>query len=163
MLQEFSLAFAAGANRVEFYKLRNSPDHAESIEPYGLLRGDDSRRPAFDAYRVAATYLRGFRSAVREQAGPVNAVTFDRGEATTTVLWTTGRGPARTAVRAAGSEAVLVNERGELRAIRPQRGVYVIDLPGASCTNGAECIIGGAPRLIVEQAAARGRRALGGR
>ena len=47
VLQEFSLAFAAGATRVEFYKLRNSADHPESIEPYGLLRGDDSRRPAF--------------------------------------------------------------------------------------------------------------------
>ena len=47
MLQEFSLAFAAGASRVEFYKLRNSADHPESIEPYGLLRADDSPRPAF--------------------------------------------------------------------------------------------------------------------
>ena len=50
VLQEFSLAFAAGASRVEFYKLRNSADHPESIEPYGLLRADDSPRPALAAY-----------------------------------------------------------------------------------------------------------------
>jgi hypothetical protein len=160
VLQEFSLAFAAGAARVEFYKLRNSADHPESIEPYGLLRGDDSRRPAFVAYQVMTTYLRDFRSAVREQSGPVNAVTFDRGSATTTVVWTAGSKAARVAVRAAGTEAVLVNERGETRRIKPQGGRYLIDLPGATCTNHAECIIGGAPRLIVEQAPARGRKAL---
>ncbi|MCA9871489.1 MAG: hypothetical protein KC487_14070, partial [Anaerolineae bacterium] len=40
VLQEFALAFSHGAERVEFYKLRNSADHPESIEPFGLLRGD---------------------------------------------------------------------------------------------------------------------------
>ncbi len=120
VLQEFSLAFAAGASRVEFYKLRNSADHPESIEPYGLLRGDDSRRPAFYAYQVATTYLRDFRTAAREQAGAVNAVTFDRGSATTTVVWTTAAKAGRVAVRAAGGEALLVNERGESRRIKPQ-------------------------------------------
>lgn len=160
VLQELSLAFAAGATRVEFYKLRNSADHPESIEPYGLLRGDDSRRPAFTAYRVATTYLRDFRSAVRETAGPVNAVTFDRGSATTTVVWTTAAVGKRVSIRAVGAEALLVSERGETRRIKAQQGFYTIDLPAATCTNRAECIIGGAPRLIVEQGAARGRKAL---
>ncbi|MGE5603416.1 MAG: DUF5722 domain-containing protein [Nitrososphaerales archaeon] len=163
VLQEFSLAFAAGATRVEFYKLRNSVDHGESIEPYGLLRGDNSRRPAFAAYQVATTYLRDFRSAVREQAGPANAVTFDRGNATTTVVWTTARMATRVAVRSASTEALLVNERGAARRIRPQGGIYLVDLPAAACTNRSECIIGGAPRLLVEQAPARGRKALAGR
>jgi hypothetical protein len=158
VLQEFSLAFAAGATRVEFYKLRNSSDHPESIEPYGLLRGDDTKRPAFPAFQVAATYLRDFRSASREQVGVVHAVTFDRGSATTTVLWTTGTKAIRARVRAAASAALLVNERGETRSIKAQSGVYVIDLPAATCTNRSECIIGGAPRLIVEQASPRVRK-----
>ncbi len=157
VIQEFSLAFAAGANRVEFYKLRNSAGHPESIEPYGLLRGDDSRRPAFTAFQVVTTYLRDFRSARREQSGTINAVTFDRGSATTTVVWTTGLSRARASVRAVASEALLVNERGETQRIRAQGGVYVLDLPGATCLNGRECLIGGAPRLLVEQGAARGR------
>ncbi len=160
VLQEISLAFAAGATRVEVYKLRNSAEHPESIEPYGLLRGDDSRRPAFDAFRVATTYLRDFRAAVREQAGPVNAVTFDRGAATTTVLWTTGPVARRITLRAVTGEALLVDERGETRSIKPQAGVYLIDLPAATCTNRAECLIGGTPRLVVERAPARGRKAL---
>jgi len=159
VIQEFSLAFAAGASRVEFYKLRNSADHPESIEPYGLLRGDDSRRPAFAAFQVATTYLRDFHSARREQSGTINAVTFDRGSGTTTVVWTTGMARVRATVRAVASEALLVNERGETQRIRAQGGVYVLDLPGATCLNGRECLIGGAPRLLVEQGAARGRNA----
>ena len=160
VLQEFSLAFAAGASRVEFYKLRNSAEHPESIEPYGLLRGDDSRRPAFAAFQVATTYLRDFRTAKREQSGAMNAVTFDRGNATTTVVWTTGTRPARVNVRAVAPDALLVNERGETKRINAKGGFYLLDLPGATCANRTECIIGGAPRLIVEAAPARGRAAL---
>jgi hypothetical protein len=160
VLQEFSLAFAAGASRVEFYKLRNSADHPESIEPYGLLRADDSPRPALAAYRVAATYLRDFRTATLERQGDVIAVTFDRGGRTTTVLWTNSRRPARVVVRAVAAQAELIDERGQALTVSPSKGIYTIELPGAACTNGALCIIGGAPRLLVEVGAAAGRRAL---
>jgi hypothetical protein len=160
VLQQFSLAFAAGATRVQFYKLRNSVDHPESIEPYGLLRGDDSRRPAFAAFQVATTYLRDFRTASREVAGAVNAVTFDRGPATTTILWTTARQRTRISVRAIAPAALLVNERGETQRITAKGGLYTVELPGATCMHRSECLIGGAPRLIVEQAPARGRDAL---
>jgi hypothetical protein len=160
VLQEFSLGFAAGASRVAFYKLRNSADHPESIEPYGLLRADDSPRPALAAYQVATTYLRDFRSATVERQGSAVAVTFDRGDRTTTVLWTNSRQPLRLAVRAIASRGEVVDERGQVRPVTPSRGVYIIELPGAVCTNGAPCIIGGAPRLLVETGAPAGRRAL---
>lgn len=156
VLQEFSLAFAAGASRVEFYKLRNTADHPESIEPYGLLRGDDSPRPAFAAYRVATTYLAGFQQAYRQRVGEIEAVTFDRDGQTTTVLWTTGRRRAQVWVRALASEGLLVDERGAARPIRSINGAYVVELPGAICSNNP-CIIGGAPRLLVEAATAHGR------
>jgi hypothetical protein len=160
LIQEFSLAFAAGAARVEFYKLRNSTEHPESIEPYGLLRGDDSRRPAFAAFKVMTTYLRDFRSATREQSGAIIAVTFDRSTQTTTVVWTTGTQRARVSVRAIAPSALFVNERGETQRITARGGFYVVDLPAATCSNRGECIVGGAPRLIVEAAPARGRTAL---
>jgi hypothetical protein len=54
----------------------------------------------------------------------------------------------------------LVDERGQARPVSASRGVYTIDLPAAACTNGAPCIIGGAPRLLVEAGAPAGRRAL---
>jgi hypothetical protein len=160
VIQEFSLAFAAGASRVEFYKLRNSAEHPESIEPFGLLRADGSPRPALAAYRVATTYLRDFRGVSLERQGDVAAVTFDRGSRTTTVLWTNSRRPARVTVRAVAPQAELVDERGSVRPIRAVGGAYTVDLPAALCTNGAPCIIGGAPRLLVEIGSPAGRKAL---
>ena len=162
VLQEFALAFSHGAERVEFYKLRNSAEHPESIEPFGLLRADDSPRPAFDAYRAATTYLDGFRSAAHEQRGDVNAVTFDRGNATTTVLWTDGTVARQVRVAAVSAEGLLVDQRGDAQPVSAANGVYTIQLPGATCTNAPNCFIGGAPRLLVEQGAANARLALGG-
>ena len=162
VLQEFALAFSHGAERVEFYKLRNTADHPESIEPFGLLRADDSPRPAFDAYRTATTYLSGFRSAVHETRGDVNAVTFDRGDATTTVLWTDGTVVREVRVAAVAADALLVDERGSVQPISAVGGAYTITLPGATCSNTSNCFIGGAPRLLVEQGAANGRAALAG-
>ena len=159
VIQEFSLAFASGANRVEFYKLRNTPDHPESIEPFGLLRGDDSPRPAFTAYQVATSYLRDFQSVWAERQGDIYAVTFARGAQTTTVLWTLGRAATRVQIHAIAEEAILVDEAGNQRSLKASGGVYTVDLPSATCTAG-DCFIGGAPRLLVEDGPAGGREAL---
>jgi hypothetical protein len=150
VIQEFALAFAAGADRVEFYKLRNSADQLESVEPYGLLRADDSRRPAFDAYKVVTTYLRDFRAAQWQHFGGVYAVTFDRGGTTTTVLWTASRTPTRLTINAIAPQGTLVDEGGNTRTLTAADGMYTIELPAAICNQGADCFIGGAPRLLVE-------------
>src|SRR3972149_1409500 len=64
IIQSFALALAAGARRPAFYKLADIPgDHAANPEPFGLVREDGSRRPAFTAFQVAANYLAGFTSA----------------------------------------------------------------------------------------------------
>jgi hypothetical protein len=150
VIQEFALAFAAGADRVSVYKLRNTADHLESIERYGLLRADDSRRPAFNAYRVVTTYLRDFRAVQWQRLDDVYAVTFDRGGTTTTVLWTMGRAPIRFSVNAIAPQATLVDEQGNTSALSAVNGTYTLELPGALCTQGADCFIGGGPRLLVE-------------
>jgi hypothetical protein len=160
ILQELALGFSSGAARISVYKLRNSADHTESIEPYGLLRADDSRRPAFHAFKAASTHLGGFRTALRERSGDVTAVTFDRGDGTTTVLWTSGLKGRRVRVRAVAPQATLVDEVGNVKTVRAVQGYYYLDLPGAACTNRPACIIGGAPRLLVELGAPSGRRAL---
>lgn len=158
IIQQFSLAFAGGASRVQIYKLRNTADHPESIEPFGLLRADDSPRPAFDAFRVVTTYLSGWTAARLERQGEVVAVTFERGEQTTTVLWTDSSALRAVTVRAIAPQAVLVDERGQTQTMSAANGVYRLTLPGATCSD-PPCRIGGAPRLLVEQGAAAGRAA----
>ncbi|GAB4542099.1 MAG: hypothetical protein Kow0063_33640 [Anaerolineae bacterium] len=149
VIQEYALAFGGGANRVAFYKLRDD-DGQPGLEPYGLLRADNSRRPAFDAYKVVTTYLRGFRAVGWQHLGDIYAVTFDRGQTTTTVLWTMSRTPTRFTVNAIAPQATLVDERGNTQTLNATGGTYTIELPGAICTQGDNCFIGGAPRLLVE-------------
>jgi hypothetical protein len=157
IVQQFSLAFAHGASRVQVYKLRNTADHPESIEPFGLLRADDSRRPAFAAFQTVTTYLGGFMAAREERQGDVTAVTFERGARTTTVLWTDRTAGRSVAVRAIAPQALLVAVTGQTQTVVARNGVYSLTLPGATCSDGPPCRIGGAPLLLVEEGAAAGR------
>jgi hypothetical protein len=150
VIQEFALALAGGADRVAFYKLRDSPGDPGAVEPYGLLRADDSRRPALDAYRVVTTYLRDYQAVQWQRLGDVYAVSFDRGEVTTTVLWTMTRDPTSFVVNAIAPQATLVDETGNTQTIDALNGTYSVELPGAMCTQETNCFIGGAPRLLVE-------------
>ncbi|MFZ2357756.1 MAG: hypothetical protein WA040_00285 [Anaerolineae bacterium] len=160
IVQQFSLTFAHGASRVQVYKLRNTADHPESIEPFGLLRADDSRRPAFDAFQTATAYLGDFTTAREERQGDITAVTFERGAQTTTVLWVDGTSARSATVQAIAPQALLVDETGQTQTLLAQNGVYTLKLPGAACSSGPPCRIGGAPRLLVEEGAAAGRSAL---
>jgi len=150
VIQEYALAFGGGANRVAFYKLRDDGDRAQSAQPYGLLRADDSRRPAFDAFKVVTTYLRDFRAVGWQLLDDVYAVSFDRGGTTTTVLWTTNRAPTRFTINAIAPQATLVDEQGNTSTLNASGGTYTVELPGAICTEETNCFIGGAPRLLVE-------------
>jgi hypothetical protein len=150
VIQQFALAFAGGADRVAFFKLRDDGGDAAAGELYGLLRADDSRRPAFDAYRVVTSYLRDYQAVQWQQLGDVYAVTFDRDGTTTTVLWTTGQAPTSFTLNAIAAQATLVDEQGNTSTMTAENGTYSVDLPAAVCTQGTDCFIGGAPRLLVE-------------
>ena len=125
VLQEFALAFSHGAERVEFYKLRNSADH---------LRVHRAVRPAARRQRAAARLRRLPRGddlpqrlsqcSPRAARGDINAVTFDRGDTTTTVLWTDGTAPRQVRVAAIAANALLVDERGNTMPISAVRRRY---------------------------------------
>lgn len=152
IIQSFAMALAAGANRIAIYKMADVPgDHAANPEPFGLVREDGSRRPAFAAFQVAANYLAGFTSATLDQRGDYAQVTVKRGEAWTTVAWTRQPSPVTIEVAAHAKQAALIDATGRKQTIGARDGKYVIELAGAACTGG--CLIGGAPRLIVEGAA----------
>ncbi|MGD8969385.1 MAG: glycosyl hydrolase, partial [Anaerolineae bacterium] len=86
VFQAFSLEIAAGAQRIAVYKMADTEtDSAADPEPFGLVRMDGSRRPAFTAYQVAATYLAGFRGGSWDRRDAFSLVTIDRGDRTTSV------------------------------------------------------------------------------
>ena len=150
IIQVYALGLANGAERIAINKMRNEREHPESAAPLGLLRGDNSRRPAFDAFQVVSTYFANTQQAAWQQPGSVVVVTLDRGGQTTTVLWNTTTTPLTFNLGAIAGQAWLVDERGGQQTIAANNGIYTIQLPGAVCSNGAFCFIGGAPRLVVE-------------
>ena len=83
IIQAFSLGLAAGAERIAVYKMADTEtDRVADPEPFGLVRLDGSRRPAFTAYQVATTYLSGFRGGSWDRRDDISIVTIDRGQQT---------------------------------------------------------------------------------
>lgn len=147
VIQAFAMALAGGADRIAFYKLRNEPNPTVL---YGLLRSDNSHRPAFDAFRVITKHFAGTQRAAWQQAGQVDVVTLERGTQTTTVLWNRGRSPTVFLLPAIGGQALLVDSQGQEQTVSPAGGNYRIELPPAICSGGAPCLIDGPPRLVIE-------------
>jgi hypothetical protein len=151
MIQAFAMGIAGGAARVGVFKMIDTPtDLVANPEPFGIVRADGSRRPAFTSYQVAATYLAGFQKAQLEQLPELSMVTVTRARGTTTVIWARTQAPATAQIPAHASSALVIDMWGNRRTIYPSEGSYALSLPGASCTHGPPCIIGGAPFLIVE-------------
>jgi hypothetical protein len=151
IVQAFAMGIAGGAARIGVFKMIDTPtDLTANPEPFGLVRADGSRRPAFDAYRVAATYMAGFQGGQLEQREEAYVVTIPRTSGNTTVVWTRTPSPATVQVTARAASATLVDVWGNRRAISASEGVYTLQLPGATCTHGSPCIIGGLPYMIVE-------------
>lgn len=156
LIHAFALGIAAGAERIAVYKLIDRPKAPGSLEPYGLYREDESPRPGLAAFQVVTKYFAGFRGAKLEQHGPVQVVTIDRGEDTTTVVWTNSPEQQKFALPALADQALLIDKGGTVQNITPDSGRYNLVLDGAVCTHPG-CIIGGSPWVIVERGRAQER------
>jgi hypothetical protein len=162
IIQAAALALAAGAERIEVYKMIDKSTDADTDpEPFGLVRQDDSFRPAFYAFQVATRYMRNVRRASRDVWGETAQVTLDEGERTVTVLWNRV-GQARTvSLPAIATQATLVTQTGETRTIVAQNGSYTLTLAPASAgdPHAGGYMIGGPPLVVVESgpASARGQ------
>lgn len=157
VIQAFALGLAGGAERIAFKEMRNEPGSAELT---GLLRGDNSRRPAFNAFQTVTTHFAGTQNSTVQKLGEVYVVTLDRGAQTTTVLWNLAPTPVTFSLNAIAPAALLVDDQGNQQPITPTNGQYDLELPGALCSNGSNCFIGGAPRLIIEAGSPAQRTAL---
>lgn len=152
--QAMASALAAGAERIAVYKLIDvKGDRAANPEPFGLLRTDNSRRPAFDAYRVAVRQLSHAGQAVRERWDAVGQIRVDQGDQTTTVLFARLPEAQETAVIATAETAELVDMWGKSRTIEAENGVFTVDLQPALCTQTIAdyCMIGGTVQYLVQE------------
>ena len=150
LLQSFALALSAGAERIAVYKWVDA-GLPPGGEPFGVLRPDGSRRPAFDAYRLITTHYAGTISAREDRYPLYIMVTLDRGALTTRVLWTRTASAATISLPALAPTARLIDQTGAEQVIEPIDGWHTFTLPGARCADPLDgCIIGGTTYLLIE-------------
>lgn len=148
LIQAHALGFGARAARIGVYKLIDVqlPPGGES---FGILRPNQTRRPAFFAYQTIVNYLKDFTYPVgRQEASSFFVFSFKRPDEMTRVLWSRTEAPLTLQVPALSATGLLVSALGETQTIRPDDGYYQIDLGGARCA--PACDIGGPPVFLVE-------------
>ncbi|MGD2105689.1 MAG: hypothetical protein PVJ55_11315, partial [Anaerolineae bacterium] len=159
LLQSFALALSAGAERVAVYKLKDV-GLPPGGEPFGLIRPDGSRRPAFDAYKLITSHYAGTISGREDRHGLYEVVTLERGKLTTRVVWARTANDASISLATLAPSARLIDQRGNEQLIEADNGVYRLTLPGARCADEyLGCIIGGPTYLLVEDTSIPGATA----
>jgi hypothetical protein len=152
--QAMAAALAAGAERMAVYKLLDlRSDRAANPEPFGLLRMQGTRRPAFETYIHTIRYMAGAIRAERERWDEVGQIRIDQAGRTTTVLFARLPGEMFTAViPATAPSALWVDMWGRSRVIEAEDGEFRVELPGALCTQsiGDYCMIGGTTYYLVQ-------------
>lgn len=157
LLQSFSLGLANGVERIAVYKWMDA-GLPPGGEPFGLIRPDYSRRPAYEAFRLITTHYAGTQSAQAVREPLFYQVTLNRGAQTTRVLWARTSATVTVTIPALAEEGLLVAQTGETQPVQPVDGHYTLTLPGARCpaespecpVNHVPCIIGGPTYLLVE-------------
>jgi hypothetical protein len=152
ILQAYALGLVAGAERIAVYKLIDA-GLPPGGEPFGLLRPDHTRRPAYTAYRLATRHYAGTRSARVSRQPLLTQVTLDQGERTTRVFWARTQSEVAVTVPALAAQATLIDQEGNTQTLDGNSGSYALTLPGARCADETlGCIIGGPTYLLIEEA-----------
>ncbi len=153
--QALALGLAAGAERIGIYKLIDTPgDAAANPEPFGLIRADGSRRPAYTTFQVATAMLAGSTRAIRDRWDDVGQVTMEQRGGSVTVLFSRVPGQRSATVVANSPTGTLVDMTGNRRMISAQDGLFHIELPPAPCSQSVAeyCMIGGPTYYLVQGA-----------
>jgi len=151
ILQAYALGLAAGAERIAVYKLLDAGLPAGG-EPFGLLRPDHSRRPAYIAYQLATQHYNGARSASITRQPLWTQVTLNQDGRTTRVVWARTQTDVSLSLPALAPQATLVDQEGTVQVLDGSGGSYALNLSAARCADPADgCIIGGATWLLIEE------------
>lgn len=148
IVQAMALGFASGAERISVYKLLDIhlPPGGES---FGVLRPDQSRRPAFDAFKMATHCLAAFDEVEIGVDPRYYHVTFGRPGTLTHVAWSRTPAAAEVRIEANADNAAALSLAGTVTQVKSDEGVFTLELPGQRCDQ--ECLVGGEPLLLVEE------------
>jgi hypothetical protein len=160
IIQAFALDLALGVQRIEVNRMIDGSDFKAGGAPLGLVRNDGTVRPAFDAYRTAATIFAGATGGTiaENKSTGVYTVTLHRPGYDITVLW--DQKPVADIVKMPVSpQAQCYDKFGEqcsASIVKVVKGMAEVHLEGATGnTNSADpndYVIGGNPVIVVDRA-----------
>jgi hypothetical protein len=122
LIQAAALSLAAGVERLAVYRLYDNHYSPGLTEPWGLVRGDGTRRPAFDAYHTAIELFSPTQRATRYYSDRSSLVTLEQPDRTIYVMWARKAAPVQFYVMAADADeiATRVNVSGVTWTVQPQ-------------------------------------------
>ncbi|MGB0385971.1 MAG: glycosyl hydrolase [Ardenticatenaceae bacterium] len=163
LVQTWAMAMAGGANRMEYFKMKDDPAEWLEGQPYGMINPDGSLGPAFWSYRTIVTYLGGFKRAtlqnpldkpVRYLEKGTRVVVVEREQGWTTVVWNRENTEQTVEVQAHANSALLVDPFGPIGRVNAVNGRYTLRLPPPEDAYETDDRIGSRPYLLVEGAGA---------
>jgi hypothetical protein len=180
VIQNMSLAIAAGVQRYSIYKMND--EAAEVGDQYwGLVHDDGTPRPSYVAYQTGVKYFQGVRNAYyywwgagmppsdQEMTGQlasnanrfqwpwpgaVNVVVMDKGQQRVTVLWNASPQAGTVALPAYSRAATLVDKYGHEQPLTATNGYYQLTLEQSRNNSDPRdrtlYLVGGNPWIVVE-------------
>jgi hypothetical protein len=152
VIQSYANALAAGVER--YFHFRVNDDAGGMSEYFGMVRDDQSLRPAYVAYQVANTYLISPTFTTRVARDGFTRVTlWGAPQGKVSVIWNTTPDPISHDYRATLPTATYVNRAGITETIASAGGFYALDLSAATANLVSDpnyYYIGGAPVVVVE-------------
>lgn len=147
LVQAAALGLAAGADRVGVYKFFDwsLPPGAEA---FGLIRADETHRPAFESWRTVIQQFSGVSAARIAQNDLLQAVELRRIDGSTLLIaWARTETPVEISFLA-DVEATMLDQYGNIMPITVSDGHQSVMLAGAICNRRDGCAVGGSPVMI---------------
>ncbi|NDJ86972.1 MAG: hypothetical protein GYB66_13920, partial [Chloroflexi bacterium] len=156
IVQGTSLGLAAGAERIAIYKLFDSNFNPATTPPYGLVRSDNSRRPAFDAYAHVVALFADSLTATAGRSTNARLIVLRQPSQTIFVMWSAGTESVDFWIEASFEDTVQLTDAAGNPLPEPRYGVgpsettvHVIATPIAEVDRSGNVLIGGSPRILI--------------
>lgn len=150
LIHAAALGLAAGADSIGVYKFYdwNLPPGAEA---FGLIRVDETRRPAFDTWRFVIREFNGVIDADYAQTDTVDVVRLQRADGMAMIVaWARTAAGGQIRISPTDQGAQIADLYGTMMNIAPWNDAYTLALPGARCNPRDGCAVGGAPVILMQ-------------
>jgi hypothetical protein len=162
MIQATAIALAAGAERVAVHKLFDSNFEVGIDEPFGLVRFDNTYRPAFAAYQYAIDTFTNTLSAIAGRSQNGRLAILEQENRTVYVMWSADTTPVSFWVEAEFTDDVELTDTFGNTLPEPRIGVgpnevnvHVIQTEAARIDISGTVLVSGSPKVLILEGGAR--------